>query len=328
MCIPEAEVLYASPTGPDAGTCTKSQPCSIAQASAVADQTRKNIKLAPGSYTAHIVLTNKTLVIYGTGATIAGGQNPVFEVNDGAGLRISGASLTATTGLGVIRCEGDAAASHALELFRASLDNTSTTLLANPCSVAVEESVFHTSSTNYSLLIVGPSVATFNRTRFVGGGNGIAGAASPTIRITNSVFKKMGDPANHGALTGSGFTVLFSTFVDSALECGGSGATGLTLDSSIVYWASSGAPADTIVNQTMCTSVKNSVIFPNSQPVGATNVSMQPQLKNVAGDDYHLLATSPAIDRGDPASTNPVDFDGVPRPQGAQRDSGAFEFKP
>ena len=55
---------------------------------------------------------------------------------------------------------------------------------------------------------------------------------------------------------------------------------------------------------------------------------MPPQLKNAAGDDYHLLGTSPAIDHGDPASTNAIDFDGVARPQGAGRDSGAFELKP
>ena len=214
-------------------------------------------------------------------------------------------------------------------MFRTSLDNTSTTLLANPCTVTVDESVFHTSNTSsYSLVLVGPAVAKFNRTRFVGNGNGIAALANPTVQIANSAFDKMGAPANHGALVGAGFNVSFSTFVDSALECGGSGATGLTLDSSIVFWASSGAPADTILNQSMCTSVKNSVIFPSSQPVGATNISMLPQLKNVAADDYHLLATSPAVDRGDPASTNAIDFDGVPRPQGAQRDSGAFEFKP
>ena len=72
----------------------------------------------------------------------------------------------------------------------------------------------------------------------------------------------------------------------------------------------------------------NSVITPNSQPVGATNINMDPGLKNVGADDYHLLATSPAIDHGNPASTNAIDFDGVSRPQGAQRDSGAFEFKP
>jgi len=70
------------------------------------------------------------------------------------------------------------------------------------------------------------------------------------------------------------------------------------------------------------------VIFPSAQPVGATNVSMNPMLKNVAADDYHLVAASPAVDHGNPASTNNIDFDGVMRPQGSQRDSGAYEFKP
>lgn len=328
MCVAEATVLYVTPTAGDTGTCPKSQPCSIAQASAVADATRNNIKLAPGSYSAHIVLTNKTLVIYGEGATIAGGASPVFEVNDGARLRVSGATLTGATGLSVIRCEGSASSTHVLELYRTTLDNTSTSLLANPCTVTVEESVLRTTNTtSYALILVTPTVATFNRTKFLGGGNGISSVGS-TVQITNSVFKKMGDAANHGVFTGSAFTVSFSTIIDSVVECGASGATDLTLNSSILHWASSGAPVDTLVGGNACTSVMNSVISPNSQPVGATNIEAEPGLKNVAGDDYHLLATSPAIDRGDPASTNAIDFDGVSRPQGTQRDSGAFEFKP
>jgi hypothetical protein len=330
MCVAEANVLYVSPAGPDTGTCTKAQPCSIVQATAVADQTRNNIKLAAGQYSAHVVMTNKTLIFYGVGATIsAQGTNPVFEVDDNARLRINGASLIANTGNTAIRCEGAAAATHTLELFRTTVDNTSTTMVANPCTVTVDESVLRTTNTSsYAVLLVGPSVGKFNRTRFVGGGNGIGGLANPTVQITNSAFKNMGTAANHGAFVGAGFNVSFSTLVDSVVECSAQGATGLTLNSSIVYWAASGAPADTVINQNGCTSVKNSVIFPNSQPVGATNVSMNPQLKNVVTDDYHLLAGSPAIDRGDPASTNAIDFDGVPRPQGAQRDSGAFEFKP
>jgi hypothetical protein len=329
MCVAEANVLYVSPTGGDTGTCPKTQPCSIAQAAAVADAIRNNIKLAPGSYSAHVVLTNKTLIFYAFGATIAGGANPVFEVDDGARLRVNGGTLTGATGLSVIRCEGAAAATHVLELFRTTLDNTSTSMLANPCTVTVEESVLRTTNTtSYAVLLVAPTVAKFNRTRFVGGGNGIASLSNATVQITNSVFKKMGDAANHGVFVGGGFDVSFATIIDSVVECSTSGATGLTLDSSIVNWASSGAPADTMIGIPSCTSVKYSVIFPMSQPVGSTNVSMAPGFKNVSGDDYHLLATSPAIDRGDPAATNAIDFDGVSRPQGAQRDSGAFEFKP
>src|SRR5262249_24074347 len=153
-----------------------------------------NIKLATGTYSAHIIMTNKVLVFYGVGATInAQGTNAVFEVDDGAHLRIAGATLSAATGVGVIRCEGAAAASHILELFRVTLNNTSTTLLANRCMVTVTESVLHSTSTvDYQIIIVGPSVASFERSRFVGntGAAGLAGLANATININNSVFTK------------------------------------------------------------------------------------------------------------------------------------------
>ncbi|HEV7557676.1 MAG TPA: choice-of-anchor Q domain-containing protein, partial [Kofleriaceae bacterium] len=104
--------------------------------------------------------------------------------------------------------------------------------------------------------------------------------------------------------------------------------TGLTLDSSILVNTTVGAPSDTLVGIPACTGVHNSIVFPNAQPVGATNLAVDPQLKNIAAEDYHLVVTSPALDHGDPASTNAVDFDGIARPQGAEPDSGAFEFKP
>ena len=227
-----------------------SAPCSIVQANAVADQVRNNIKLAPGSYSAHIVLTNKTLIFFGVGATIAAtGTNPVFEVDDGARLRINGAALTATGG-SVIRCEGAATATHTVELFRASADSATTTLLANPCTMTVDQSVLQETGTGYALVLVAPSVATFTRTKFVGNGNGIAALNTPTVTITNSVFKNMGTAANHGVFQGGGYNVSFSTLVNTMVECGASGATTLTLDSSIAFWPSSGAPADEITIRT------------------------------------------------------------------------------
>jgi hypothetical protein len=331
-CVAEANVLYASPTGPDAGTCPKSSPCSIAQAAAVADQTRNNVKLASGAYTAHIILTNKTLVFYGVGATVAApGTNPVFEVDDGAHLRVVGASLSAAGGA-ALRCEGAASATHILELFQATVDNTSTIMLANPCTVTVAQSVLRSSTpTDFHEAIVGPSVATFDRTQFVGnGGSGLVGISNASITITNSELTDIGVPSatNHGAFVGASFNVSFSTIIDGVVECSSQGATGLTLDSSIVFNTAAGAPADTMPGLPACTSVTNSLIFPNSQPVGLTNVKVDPQLKNVGAGDYHLTVASPALDLGNPASTNKVDFDGTVRPQGAGPDSGAFEFKP
>jgi Abnormal spindle-like microcephaly-assoc'd, ASPM-SPD-2-Hydin len=46
---------------------------------------------------------------------------------------------------------------------------------------------------------------------------------------------------------------------------------------------------------------------------------------NAAGGDYHLSATSPAIDRGQTQSTVTTDFEGQARPQGAASDVGADE---
>jgi hypothetical protein len=186
----------------------------------------------------------------------------------------------------------------------------------------------NTSTTAFQVAIVGPSVATFNRSRFDGNGAGLAGLLNATIKITNSLFTNVGDPTAHGTFVGGNFDVSFSTIVGGIVECSAQGATVLTLDSSILVNTSAGAPADTLAGGNACTSVTNSIIFPNVQPVGATNLEADPQLKNIAAEDYHLVVTSPALDHGNPASTITVDFDGTTRPQGAGPDSGAFEFKP
>ncbi|MCK5797458.1 MAG: IPT/TIG domain-containing protein [Deltaproteobacteria bacterium] len=58
-----------------------------------------------------------------------------------------------------------------------------------------------------------------------------------------------------------------------------------------------------------------------------TPIPGDPRFVNAASHDYHLSAGSPAIDTGAKASV-PVDRDGVPRPQGAGFDVGAYEFLP
>jgi hypothetical protein len=329
MCVAEANVLYVSPSGADTANCTKATPCSIVTANALADQTRNNVKLAAGSYSVHLVMTNKTLVFYGVGATINGqGTNPVFEAQNSAHLRVVGVSLSAATGQTVIRCEGT---TNSVDLFRTTVDNNSSLLLANPCTAmtVTESTLRNTSATAFQIVIVGPSVATFDRTHFVGaaGSAGLAGLSNATIHVVNSTFTKVGAAASHGAFSGGNYDVRFSTIVDGIVECSSQGAVGLTLDSSVVL-NTRGDSSDTAVGIPSCTSVKNSIIFPMVQPVGATNLSADPQLKNIGADDYHLLVTSPALDHGDPNSTLGVDFDGTTRPQGAGRDSGAFEFKP
>ncbi len=56
-------------------------------------------------------------------------------------------------------------------------------------------------------------------------------------------------------------------------------------------------------------------------------VNLDPKFVSAAGDDYHLLAGSPAIDAGMDVGVL-VDRDGAPRPQGKRADIGAYEFTP
>jgi hypothetical protein len=50
--------------------------------------------------------------------------------------------------------------------------------------------------------------------------------------------------------------------------------------------------------------------------------------RNVVANDYHLSATSPAIDNGVPVTDVTTDIEGDPRPQGSGWDIGAYEYKP
>ena len=54
------------------------------------------------------------------------------------------------------------------------------------------------------------------------------------------------------------------------------------------------------------------------------NLLVDPMVVDAAGD-FHLQPGSPGIDQGVTEAEVAVDFDGVPRPQGAAYDMGAFE---
>lgn len=176
-----------------------------------------------------------------------------------------------------------------------------------------------------AILAVAPSVAQVERTLIEGGAS--LQNIGATVYVTNSVFRSIGASSMPGALTGTGrYELSFSTIIDTFVDCGSQGATNVLLDSSVLY-NSSQASGDVLKNASE-RSVSYLVAFPQSGPLGSRSVSgMSPRLVDVAAGNYRLQSSSPAIDRGNPSSTLPVDFERTERPQGAGRDSGAFEYK-
>src|SRR5207248_2975474 len=93
-----------------------------------------------------------------------------------------------------------------------------------------------------------------------------------------------------------------------------------------VYYATTGT---NVVSGTACNHTY-SIMKPQmtAPPGDMTNkLGVDPAFANPAIGDFHLLTTSPAIDAAANTATDPIDFDGVSRPQGARRDMGAYEFK-
>ena len=60
---------------------------------------------------------------------------------------------------------------------------------------------------------------------------------------------------------------------------------------------------------------------------GAFCVKRDPRFLDPANADFDLRANSPAIDKGSSLDAPPTDIRGVPRPQGAGVDIGAYEHK-
>ena len=83
------------------------------------------------------------------------------------------------------------------------------------------------------------------------------------------------------------------------------------------------------------TQIKNNILYQNATAinnsssglVSSNNLTTNPQFVNASGGDFHLSASSAAIDSGLAIPSVSVDFDAVPRPRGAGYDIGAFEYQ-
>jgi hypothetical protein len=341
VCIDEALIAYVTPSGSTTSDCSRLDPCTLAHAFALinANGPRTAIKLG-GSGSHSMGVTNPTgsvsATIYGPGTMSGDGG-----VEDGATLRIRDVVWNGSPG------SYNSAPNlpfNTLDLLRVKMSVYSG--YTPMCNVTIRDSTLRSTSgtLNPQALITidgetaGVGGATSNRgatlvieRSFLEGGTpAIAIGAHSTARITNTVFAAHLDM--YGAIriastAAATSTVEFSSFYNTLLKCGTTTGTGfLTLANNIFYNAKVGAPADTATG-TDC-SHRYDMVTPQatSLPGPGNILNKNPQWLNAFANDFHLGATSPAIDSADPMSTEPADYEGTTRPQGAARDIGAFEY--
>jgi hypothetical protein len=299
-CADPARVVYASPAGTGA-TCTTAAPCTLDAAIARVG-TQDIVKLAAGTYERPAMVTiSKNTIMTGEGAIMHGAGGTPIVMFDATGVSLTVMHLDfELAGDFAVECSG---AGGALKLDRVKLVGGEAGAYVNACSFALDRSTID-GNTFYGLYLIGSAVSITNSFVTNNGASSLGGfvfAAGTTGLV------------EHVTVSGSA-----ATTGPHAMRCTDAGAP--TIRSSIIY--GNGTPSI----DPNCT-VGYSVVDPDYTG-GANNVSMDPMYVAPATHDYHIQTGSPAAGHADPASMQPHDVDGDPRPQpaGSVADSGADEI--
>jgi hypothetical protein len=343
-CVASTKIAYAKPDGSTTSSCTQPDPCTMERALYVIDVTRNVIKLLPGTYSLAVPEDLQwgfrgafELSVYGP-ATLASPISMDRPPMPGA-LRLRDLSSTS-----LIYCDG---IDSVLDLDRVTVTHpydeyASSLIVSSYCRVWIRNSEIRTvGKPTAALYITGINGtahyhAVIERSTLVATGgpagtfNVIAVGINAGVQITNSVLiggsQYYPTVKFHNDAAPSSF-IRFSTLWGTAQHCEDGTLPLMTVQNSIIANTSANAPADLIAGN-RCT-FANNLVKPQSTAIGTNNLrNLDPRFADTAAGDFHLIMGSPAIDKADPGATEPVDFDGTPRPQGAARDIGAFEYKP
>ncbi len=344
-CVDASTVRYAAPDGSDNATCAQDDPCSFTKAVSAVDAAHGTIKLGAGMYTQAVTISGDTTVtIHGDTAQM-GAELDVYGTSTFApAARIVGLTFSNE---GFAQCGASAAGkpipSMTLDsvVFDASVSGIYPVDTPFACAITILRSQFHNPGVaiqfSGELSPVRTATLVVDQSLFDGGDPSdpqILVINYASIAMTNSVMLKAGGASDEPDIffygTGVGITmpstIDFSTIIGPQMKCPGPNGTIIfTITNSIFE-----NPMDIDAAQGFSCEWHYSIMQPQAASLpGSLNMpGVDPMFVNVAADDFHLLATSPAKDAADPAATDDHDYDGTPRPQNGRSDIGAFEYKP
>lgn len=343
-CLATSEVIYASPTGLDTGSCARATPCSAGRAITIAASTpaASTVRLLPGEYLANIIVSTGSMLIVGTGARVdaqSTSANGVLNVLRGADVTIRG--LHFNLAHGALFCGGGAdptAPGGNLSLRDLTVDaRTPYKLDMSGCTTILRGVKFvNGGGDGGSFILRDRSSLDGDRIHFANVGYPLVMGIATTLTIKNSVFENVMivlDPQDTGA-TMSRVLFAFNTMYTSGSSIAFYRQATTTSLSAIVEnnILVSGSPNAT--NAVTCPApdciVRNNVVFPQAMALPGTNIVMEPKLVNPAMGDYRLRPDSPAIGAAMPSGPGATDHDftGIARPQGSAPDIGAYELVP
>jgi len=346
VCIPESDVVFASATGSDSGVCAKATPCSLTRAVTVAATAGHSIiKMLPGSYGQMLTidaLGARPLLVLANGAIL--GPTSGVRVSNGVSVELQGIEIrTGSSGPGgnYVSCGDPTAGAPATTL---TIEDSTVAVsgadmvVAGNCMLRMRGVAFEGNSAKTRIVLSGDSEFDGDQLSFNSPSSASLNVFGKNnhVRLTNSVLHGGSIIFGYSDVVapGSSFYLAFNTFAlrvaGDSVYCGSDSVTNYVAD---VQFENNiiDAPMslDAVNSDKLRCTLTNNVIYPQAT-ARPNNINADPQFVNAAGGDFHLLATSPAVDEAMPsAGLDPAfDFEGTARPQGAAKDIGAFERTP